>query len=247
LQRIDGYLSCLHEVRCKQDEETIHRFRVAARNLLAVYPLFPSQARPKRWKKKIKKRLTALNRLRDLQVLQTRIKGHDAILMMDIMGEMQGWNPARGKQAGRKLARQLQGSGRTAARMIRHHPDDFVARLRDEWFKVHALLAARLLAANSGQPKTLHKLRVAYKSFRYLVIFLHDAGELPELDREEIKYWQDMMGSIQDREVAAVWLADHHLQDAAPTHALEEESARLRLHFMRRRRRFRQFIDGIIW
>jgi len=243
-QRIDEYLLRLRQMNARQDEKTTHRFRIASRNLLAVYPLFPDEAKALRWKGKVKKGLRRLNRLRDLHALQSRVTGHDAMLMMEIMGERQAYEPA-GRHA--DLERLLNDSGKMAEHFIAHHTEAFSRRLRDEWFKVHARLGECLLAADGNRPKTLHSLRVAYKSFRYLLTFLHDIGELPELDEAQLKSWQDLLGKIQDSEVASAWMAEHQLQDTPVARAIEEESVRLRHYFMHERPHFRNFIDSLVW
>lgn len=247
LHRVDEFLSCLRRLRRHQDAETIHDFRVAARNLLAVYALFPHESHPEKWQKKIRKRLRGFNRLRDLQAIDERIKGHKAILMVDTLCEVQDLDPTSGKRAGRKLARQLKRSKKIARQCIRLHPQELVERLGNEWFDIHRRLSARLAAADSMQAESLHKLRVAYKAFRYLVCFLHDAGELPMLDKSKANAWQARLGEIQDREVAAGWLQDHHLHEDCNLQVLAAESARLSRRFLRRHREFRRFIDGIVW
>lgn len=247
LQRVGDYLELLHRMHRQQDTETIHDFRVASRNLLALFPLFPRHGDAKLWKRKVRHRLHELNRLRDLQVLQARLDKGSALVRKEIDDELSHVDIAGSKRARRRLEKQLLHSTRRLLRSIDRHPHAFESRLREEWFRIHRLLSRRLRAADSKQPATLHKLRVAYKAFRYITEFLADAGELPDLDKREVRYWQDILGEIQDYRVASAWLDDHPGSRTPKSGKMVEKGVRLRRGFIRRRRRFRTFIDRVVW
>jgi len=248
LQRVDLYLVLLRRIRHQQDEQTIHDFRVASRNLLALFPLFPPQARPKRWKRQVNRRLHNLNRLRDLHALKGRMPNASIALDMDIALALGGLASSDDKKRlRRRLQRELRHSGRIAARFIRKHPEEFMRMLQAEWFRIHVSLFKRLCEADGKQPRSLHKLRVAYKSFRYLVSYMYDAGELLLLDQKQVKYWQDMLGEIQDSQFTLAWLAEHRQSGKAFARHISGQSIRQGQGFIRRRRRFRRFIEGLVW
>ena len=76
---------------------------------------------------------------------------------------------------------------------------------------------------------------------RYLATFFHDAGVIDVLDILKLKYWQDLMGAIQDLEVGIKWLQESS-NSADLIEQLKEESADLRLKFSDQKEQLDQFI-----
>ena len=78
-KRVQIYLDLAEISRIDYSVETIHAFRVSARNLLAVEPLIRRVSETSQWKKMIRSWLKSLNQLRDMQVLQLNLDGHAQI------------------------------------------------------------------------------------------------------------------------------------------------------------------------
>jgi len=211
-ERIDSWLLLAKRIARHNDPDTIHDFRVASRHLLAIAPLITEKP-DSHWTAKVKKYLKALNRLRDLQVLRERLgeAGKTSALLLDeaISAALNQWQKTRlhgvpgnlNAELRHDLHQALQRFGNSSAGFV-----DVVQRLCNSHCN---RVLERLAVADTSRPETLHRLRIAYKSFRYLITFLHDAGVLPEADREALKHWQDLLGRIQDDEVALEWLQQH--------------------------------------
>ena len=67
-----------------------------------------------------------------------------------------------------------------------------------------------------AQPATIHRVRIAFKAFRYMVEIIHPA--LQDFPYENLKLmndYQSLMGEIQDNEVIMQTLADFPIRGAS--------------------------------
>lgn len=246
-ERIDSWLALAGRIAGDSDPDTIHDFRVASRHLLSISPLITEQS-DSRWPAKVKKYLKALNRLRDLQVLRERLQETDdavaAMFEAAIAEALEQWQATGRHGVPERLKAELQHDLDRALKQLKNAPGGFadaVQRLCDS----HCNRVLECLeAADISRPESLHRLRIAYKSFRYLITFLHDAGVLSEADREALKHWQEMLGRIQDDEVALEWLELHLPQQREWIERIGSESAELRQQFEREREQLRALITN---
>ena len=79
---------------------------------------------------------------------------------------------------------------------------------------------------------------------RYLATFLHGAGVIDVLDILNLKYWQDLLGAIQDLEVGIKWLQESS-NSADLIEQLKEESADLKQKFSDQEEQLEEFIAKI--
>ena len=203
--------------RCQRkfSEKAVHNSRVAARRLLATIELLEGFVRPELVKKArcaIKDHLDIFDDLRDTQVqvvavnrLQATFPAARAICQ---------WLQKRETRF-RKQARACVKRSRIKplAKVIAISEDSFVKEVK----KRAADAATRLLARSinkaflrtmrfrqrirTQQPKTIHRTRVAFKRFRYMVELLADHLSADEKMLAEMQHYQTMMGDIQDAEV----------------------------------------------
>lgn len=246
-RRVDHYLELAERVHAHHDADTIHDFRVASRNLLVVAPLIADQPHPA-WHGEIKNWLKALNHLRDLQVLEERLQSNAEVqrmLKQKIEHALQAWKRARSQVAPKPFRHELKEVCRQAIYRIRRSPEKFEADLSRQYDAIHKRLVARIDEVDTTRPETVHRLRVAYKSFRYLCALLHDAGALPDLNWEELKQWQDHFGAIQDDEVASAWLQENRPQERELIRSIQLHSEQLRQRFQAELPQFRKFVTDI--
>lgn len=243
-QRIGDYLEFAEKLQKHCDSDTIHDFRVASRNLTVIAPVISAETY-KVWHGKITEWLKILNRLRDLQVLKERVKGHRAIALLlqkQINYELQLWKEKSREVVPSPFRQQLlQECGHTLER-IELVPEEFDSVIRRHSRAIVDKVIECLDRVDISEPKSFHKLRIAYKSFRYMATFLHDAGVLSELNREELKKRQELLGEIQDDEVAAAWLLEHWPEERDLIRSIQQHSAHLRAQFYNDKPQFRKFV-----
>jgi CHAD domain-containing protein len=69
----------------------------------------------------------------------------------------------------------------------------------------------RNIHIDPAQPATIHRVRIAFKNFRYMVEIVHPMLKgFPEENPKLMNDCQSMMGEIQDLEVILKTLADFH-------------------------------------
>lgn len=218
------YRSELKTCRFEFSEEAVHDLRVATRRLLAVFDLLrvvvPRKlAQPSR--RTLKEQLDDLDDLRDIQVLLADISEfmHEAPEMSPFRGYLQG----REKQLLR-LSRGMVKSNKSktlSARIektraeIASLPDELLSgQLLEVLDEAYEKVTRRLAAVDTEKIATIHKLRIAFKKFRYLIEILHPLlVDFPAENFERMHTYQTMMGEIQDLEVAQQYV--HEWADSA--------------------------------
>jgi CHAD domain-containing protein len=75
--------------------------------------------------------------------------------------------------------------------------------------EAYAIVNQRYAMVDPGQPATIHRLRIAFKKFRYMIEAIHPIlAHFPEDYLKRMHNYQASMGDIQDMEVALQELAD---------------------------------------
>jgi CHAD domain-containing protein len=216
-ERWQGYKIALKRCQKKYSEAAVHDLRVASRRLLATLDLH-MQLHPtddlRRIRRKLKKRLDMFSPLRDVQVQLLTVEP-----MLSSFPELQEFYDHLLKHE-RKLVQRL-------AEKIRAVKTPRMARLMrataEEWQAILTTLAIRRqkrreaivavdvafnrvverkVAIDPSNPATIHRMRVGFKKFRYLVEAL--APILPKASSKQLKAmnaFQGRMGDIQDSEV----------------------------------------------
>jgi CHAD domain-containing protein len=79
---------------------------------------------------------------------------------------------------------------------------------------------------NPAQASTIHHVRLAFKTFRYMVEIVHPLlSDFPSENLEQMHEYQSLMGEIQDVEVITQMLAD------APVYAADFDAEPVRRYY----------------
>lgn len=243
-ERIEHYLAMAEQVKVDNDAEVIHDFRIAARTVLALEPLLSTTDKTGKWRTQMRNWLKALNHLRDLQVMQERFGEHSHLntqLEAQIREELQAWEEIRPRIAGKKFRERLYYSLQHFTQYCETYPGYFAATTLSLWWQTLGKVEARFAAIDEDDPATLHRLRVAFKSVRYLTNTLRDLNAIPGDAKEGLKYWHNLLGDLQDRQVAHGWLTQAGADASLPDKQLEE-AAQLQATFLRERLEFQQML-----
>lgn len=210
--------------RTKPSESAVHALRVEARRLLAELELLTGiglEAESGPLGQPIKKLLSALSKLRDVQVQRELLKA---------------WKPEFADRSW--LERELRRLARRQRRRVEDKLEEFPARrLAGEVRALVKTLRARgktplkrtqdakslMLVVNRSfarvgalrrrvrldQPATVHAVRVAFKAFRYQVEFLAPQLGLTEATYlERLRKFQSYLGNFNDADVWAARLGE---------------------------------------
>ncbi|HPA18635.1 MAG TPA: CHAD domain-containing protein [Verrucomicrobiae bacterium] len=226
--------------RCRREitETGVHDLRVATRRLLALIDLLRAldpRPRLQKLREALKAQLDELGDVRDVQVILAEIEERKGIL------------PALGP-----LEEYLQGRERrllkTAARRVRHFKVGEVSRRIANTLAAMGArgfgpgLAARLFAAmddvfervsrrqarvDPAAPASIHRVRVAFKRFRYMVEIIHPIlPGYPGTHFDAMHEYQASMGHIGDvgllLSALEEFAADHGAYDPQPMISLYE-------------------------
>lgn len=246
------YAARLARCRKKVEMRTVHALRVETRRMLALLDLLDALKSPgplKKLRKTFKKRLDALDEVRDVQV-QTRLLQP---LWADFpeAGAFKTFLRRREKKLAAKIARKLK---RLKSRGLNERLDQLTRILRrrghpkqttgDQDVATRALqevfneIAARRSQVRPDDPATIHRLRVGFKRFRYLSELLHPfVPGVSAAQLEGMKAYQAAAGDIQDFEVLLARLDAAVREDSVVVASVK----RLRSALLKRRRRATHF------
>jgi CHAD domain-containing protein len=211
--RWDKYKAELKNCRHEFSEESVHDFRVMARRLLASLDLLRFLVRNTRVKKIrriLKRQLDDLDELRDTQVLLADISKNiqEVPLLRPLEKYLQGREKKlmRAARRGIRLLKTADLSKRIRRlnRTIQTCSEtDLGADLLPAVDKAYARVLQRYEQIDPAQPDTIHRLRIAFKKFRYMVESVHPILEgFPAEQLKQMHDYQTSMGEIQDAEAA---------------------------------------------
>jgi CHAD domain-containing protein len=239
--------SGLKRCRKKYSEAAVHDLRVATRRLISALDLLAGihpEGKLRKARRRLKRRLEMLGPLRDVQVqLRTIDK------MLPSFPELQGLYNAL-QQRERKLVQRLTaalkrvktGKLEKAMRAVIRQAEGFLDTPAKQAEKLTAAVDAvgatfnqvveRKLAIDPTDSATIHRMRVAFKKFRYMTEAL--APMMDWVTSKQLKAMNDFQGSMGDIQDAEVLLASVTAfaqqqgkeRDAAFTRVLEELSRR---------------------
>jgi CHAD domain-containing protein len=246
-ERWRGYRSELKRCQKKYSEAAVHDLRVATRRLISMLDLL-NQLHPddglQRTRRKLKKHLQMFSPLRDAQVQLLSIEPmlpsfpalqdfHDHLvkrerkLVKRLAEKVNAVKTGSMAKIMRATAEQLQALLQTPA-MQREKHRVAMAAVEAAFNRV----VERRGAIDPSDPTTIHRMRVAFKKFRYMVEAL--APILPKASPRRLKAmnaFQGRMGDIQDSEVLLASVRTFALQkpvglDTALIEACQELSRR---------------------
>ena len=201
-------------------EESVHDLRVAARRLLAVLDILRAihpHSRLQKMRRFLKGQLDNLDDLRDVQVMlvetsETQIRLPQLVLFQDHLLKQE----KRMLRNARKLvqiSRPSEWSRRiekmlTALEKELNQPD-FSTRLLESMDNAYNKVAELCGKLDRGQPATIHRLRIAFKKFRYMTEVIQPIlANYPESYFKRMHDQQSAMGDIHDVEIILYTLTD---------------------------------------
>ena len=237
--RWDKYKAELKTCRVEFSEAAVHDFRVASRRLLASFDLLRTMLRDPRIQKMrrvLKDQLDDLDDLRNIQALLADIS--ETIHEFPVLQPYQEYLQLKGKKllrAARKeikslkiesLSKRIQKLNKT---MATFEQTDLEASLFSAVDEIYAIVNRRYAMVEPSQPVTIHRVRLAFKKFRYMIETLYPILQnVPADYLKRLHDYQVTMGDIQDMEVALQELADfdeiaHASYDPEPARAYYKE------------------------
>jgi CHAD domain-containing protein len=205
--------------RCRRrcTEKSVHDLRVATRRLICSLDLIMtvrSNDRLVKIRRELKKRLKSFGPLRDIQIQVLYVEK-----LLETYPELETFLTVlllRERRAIKQIHRGLQ-EVRTASmeKVIAESRADFAGQTAGAWIEpivrdaVVGVAAAAFARASDfrrridvTQPGTIHRLRVAFKKFRYMVEVLQPVlGWVSDGTLKALNAYQVRMGDIQDTEV----------------------------------------------
>ncbi len=215
--RWQAYRKQLRRCQKESSEEAVHELRVATRRLLAQFVLLsqvaPSTALDKA-RRILKSRLVALSDLRDAQVQRLFLDQKAA--SFPETRPLRSWLARRERRLVKAAARKVKRfKTRKLEKWIAAMIEDLLANARRaraqrrfasavlrSTAKSFAEAVRRRRAIDLDDLGTIHKTRIAFKRFRYMVESLSPAiTGLSKRQLRSLAYYQRKMGIIQDQEV----------------------------------------------
>lgn len=206
------YRRDFNRARADFSEEAVHDLRVATRRLLAVLALLhtlTSDGDMKPLRRELKGQLDGLDHLRDAQVMLGEVVAHAEELPGLALFE---------QDLRARVDRQLEQARKTMGKMTFAATSNLNGRLLSlrEWLRgqadvgdplavadaAYADVLSRRAAVDGAAPDSFHRLRVAFKKFRYTLEIVQPL--VPGLEKaalQPLNDYQTMLGQVQDSRV----------------------------------------------
>lgn len=220
-QRWKSYRAELMRCRSEFSNEAVHDLRSSARRMLALIQLLnflSPRPRLQKLNRAFKDQLDEFDDLRDTQVIlaeisetihelpqlqgfQDYLKDREKKLLKTLRKKLKVIDLSEVSKRIRRMRESLKteadANGHLVQQTLRVVDDAFlVTRQRQNWI-------------NPAQANTIHRVRLAFKTFRYMVEIVHPLLEnFPSENLEQMHDYQSLMGEIQDVEVIMQTLAD---------------------------------------
>jgi CHAD domain-containing protein len=218
--------------RCQAEfsNEAVHDLRVATRRILALLQLMHSISPRPRLQKMMrifKEQLDEFDDLRDTQVILAELSE-----ILHELPQLEGFQKYL-QYMEEKLLRTLRKKikkfeiSELAKRVRKTHEaiqseeneqlgTDMLQAVDDAYL----LTKIRLGWVDPARPATIHRVRIAFKSFRYMVEILYPLLEgFPVENLKRMNDYQSRMGEIQDTEVFVQTFAEYSEYASVPDHA----------------------------
>ena len=215
--------------RCRTEfsNEAVHDLRVATRRMLALIQMLNSiSPRPRLQKlnRGFKEQLDEFDDLRDTQVILAEISEilHELPQLQDFQKHLR-FSEEKMLRILRKKINKMDMTEVT--RWVRKTHESFEGESHEN-LEAQALQAAedaylltrqRLAWVDPARSTTIHRVRIAFKTFRYMVEIVHPLlKDFPPGNLKQMHDYQSLMGEIQDAEVFAQTLTDFSEYAAFP-------------------------------
>ena len=217
--RWKNYRAELKRCHAEFSNEAVHDLRVATRRVLALIQLLNSISPRPRLQKLIrifKEQLDEFDDLRDTQVMLAEISEiiHELPQLQDFQKHLQ-FTEERLMRTLRKKIKNLETSEVTKRIRKTHEAieTETASNLKSQVIQavddVYLITKQRHGWVDLTRSATIHRVRIAFKSFRYMVEITHPLlNVFPIENLKRMNDHQSLMGEIQDAEVFAQTLAD---------------------------------------
>ncbi len=212
-ERWDDYRKQFKAARSDISEDSIHDLRVAARRSLALLDILRSlaaHAHARQLRRFLKGQLDQLDELRDAQVMLA-----DTAQTMEKLPQLvpfEAYLMARLKDLGGRARKHIRSSKpsdlkervKTVRSVAKKHADDedLLDKLLSAVDKAHARVVKRFGKLNQNDPATIHRVRVAFKNFRYMIETIQPLLKgYPTDYLDRMHDYQDAMGRVHDTTV----------------------------------------------
>lgn len=223
--RWDNYQTELKTCRREFSEAAVHDFRVATRRLLSSLDLLRAVMPDpgiQKIRRILKDQLDNLDNLRDVQVLLADIS--ETIHEISALQPFQKYLQRKEKKLLRAAHKEISSLkiGSVSRRVnklsqmieVSSQPE-LNASLFSAVDEAYAIVTQRYAMIDPSRPATIHRLRIAFKKFRYMIEAIYPILQNPAPDyTKKLQDYQAAMGEIQDMEVASHELAD--FEELAP-------------------------------
>jgi CHAD domain-containing protein len=219
-ERWKNYRMELKRCRAEFSNEAVHDLRVATRRMLALLQLLNSVSPRPRLQKLIrafKEQLDEFDDLRDTQVILAELSEilQDLPQLHDFQKHLQ-FSEERLLRTLRKKIKNLETSEVTK-RVRKTHESvetdelngDLESQIMQAVDDAYLITKQRYGWVDLARPATVHRVRIAFKSFRYMVEIVHPLLQgFPGENLKRMNDYQSLMGEIQDAEIFTQTLAD---------------------------------------
>ncbi len=237
-QRWKTYRAELKRCREEFSNEAVHDLRSAARRMLAFIQLLNSlspRPRLEKLNRAFKDQLLEFNDLRDTQVVLAEVS--ETLQELPQLQEFEHYLQGVEKNLLKALRKKLKVIDlfdvskrvrrmRESLKAESNSDGELALQILQAVDEAYLITKQRQKWINPAQASTIHHVRIAFKTFRYMVEIIHPL--LPYFPPENLKDmndYQSVMGEIQDVEVIMQRLAD------APAHAAIFEAEPVRRYY----------------
>ena len=238
-ERWKNYRAELKRCRAEFSNEAVHDLRSAARRMRAFIRLLNSvfpRPRLQKLQRAFKDQLDEFDDLRDTQVILAEIS--ETLQELPQLEHFQEHLQGVEKMLLKKLRKRLRvidlfEVSKRVRRMresLKTESDpESVARIFQAVDEAFLITRQRLTWINPAQSTSIHRVRLAFKTLRYLIEIVHPLlPAFPVQNLKQMHDYQSLMGEIQDVEVIMQALAD------APVHAASFDPEPVRRYYERR-------------
>jgi CHAD domain-containing protein len=234
-QRWKDYRAELKRCRAEFSNEAVHDLRSAARRMLALIQLLNSispRPRLEKLNRAFKDQLVEFNDLRDTQVILAEVS--ESIQELPQLQEFEHYLQDVEKRLLKALRKKLKVIDLfDVSRRIRRMQASLNAeanangglslQVLQTVDDAYLITEQRRKWINPAQASTIHHVRIAFKTFRYMVEIVHPlVPGFPPENLKQMHDYQALMGEIQDVEIIVQRLADAPAStvafDAGPVH-----------------------------
>ncbi len=237
--RWDKYKAELKTCRREFSEAAVHDFRVAARRLLSsldILRIIIQDPKIQKTRRILKDQLDILDDLRDAQVLLADISEiiHETSVLQPFQKYLQHKEKKLLRTAHKEIKLLKTTNLSKRIQKLDHKIEtsqqvDLDASLFSAIDEAYGVVNQRYALIDPNQPSTIHRLRIAFKKFRYMVESVYPILQNTPTDYlRRMHQYQAAMGDIQDMEVALQELTDFDelasaSYDPEPAHSYYKE------------------------